>query len=744
MLRNLLVDNKQKPTTVDERLTPIIFARVRTTQHNHPKVKTLRCLLDSGSSATIIKKKFTKNLLKYRSTPTIWKTSAGDFKTTNKVELSMVFPELHSRRIINHKTHITPLEMGYDMIIGRDLLESLGIDIKFSSNTVKWDHAEIPMKPQTGTLQNSYYIADSAHVTKEMKRLTSILDAKYAPANLNKVVKDSKHLKSKEQRQLLQLLKKHQKLFDGTLGRWKGKPYHIHLKKDAEPFAARRPYPIPKVHQAALNKEVARLCELGVLKKVNRSQWSAPSFVIPKKDGSVRFISDFRELNKRIKRFPYPIPKIQDLLLQLEGFKWATTLDLNMGYYHIELDLTSKALCTIVLPTGKYEYQKLPMGLCNSPDIFQEKMFDLFQDLEYVKAYIDDLLITSHDSFEDHLHKLDLVFQRLSKAGLKVNATKSSFGAHSVEYLGYYITREGIMPQPKKIKAIMNMAPPKTRKQLRRFIGLVNFYRDMTKKRSHLLAPMTALLSKKVHYVWTEVHQKAFDQLKRVLSQQTVLAYPNFSKPFEIHTDASDTQLGAVISQDSKPIAFYSRKLNSAQQKYTTTERELLSIVETLKEFRNILLGQKLIVHTDHKNLTYKNFNSDRVMRWRLILEEYGPEFHYIPGEKNTVADALSRLDIIPESEAISDEQLAVHYQELMATVSEEIDDDLSMPVSYENIKSHQSKDKSLHTKLQSKSTYHLKKFHGGGQSIKLICHNDKIVIPDSLKMQVLTWYHNI
>ena len=149
--------------------------------------------------------------------------------------------------------------------------------------------------------------------------------------------------------------------------------------------------------------EVERLCETGVLRKVNRSEWAAPTFIIPKKDGSVRFISDFRELNKRIKRKPYPIPKIQDMLLNLDGFKYATSLDLNMGYYHIELSPQSKQLCTIVLPWGKYEYQRLPMGLCNSPDIFQEKMGTLMQDLEYVRAYIDDLLVLTSGDLKDHL-----------------------------------------------------------------------------------------------------------------------------------------------------------------------------------------------------------------------------------------------------------------------------------------------------------------------------------------------------
>ena len=132
--------------------------------------------------------------------------------------------------------------------------------------------------------------------------------------------------------------------------------------------------------------------------------------------------------------------------------------------------------------------------------------------------------------------------------------------------------------------------------------------------------------------------------MKKLIAKETLLTYPNFNKTFDIHTDASKVQLGACISQEGKPIAFYSRKLNPAHTRYTTTERELLSIVETLKEFRNILLGQQIIVHTDHANLTYKIFNSDRVMRWRLFIEEYSPDLRYIKGENNVVADALSRL----------------------------------------------------------------------------------------------------
>ena len=182
---------------------------------------------------------------------------------------------------------------------------------------------------------------------------------------------------------------------------------------------------------------------------------------------------------------------------------------------------------------------------------------------------------------------------------------------------------------PKKVEAILNLAPPTNKKELRSFLGVVNYYRDMWIRRSDILAPLSKLLSKDVKWQWTSVEQTAFTTLKRVVSREVLLAHPDFTKPFEIHTDASKYQLGAVISQDAKPLAFYSRKLNDAQLNYTTTERELLAIVETLKEFRTLLLGQRIVVYTDHKNLTYKVFNTERVMRWRLIAEEFGAELRF-------------------------------------------------------------------------------------------------------------------
>lgn len=159
-----------------------------------------------------------------------------------------------------------------------------------------------------------------------------------------------------------------------------------------------------------------------------------------------------------------------------------------MGYYHIKLDADAQKLCTIVFPWGKYKYKRLPMGIKIAPDVFQNVMSKLVQDMEYVKTYLDDLLILTNSSFKDHLLKLEMVLARLSTAGMRVNISKSKFFAEQIEYLGYWITRQGIQPMRNKVEAILNIKAPKTRKELRQFIGIVNYYRDMWFRRSELLA----------------------------------------------------------------------------------------------------------------------------------------------------------------------------------------------------------------------------------------------------------------
>ena len=253
------------------------------------------------------------------------------------------------------------------------------------------------------------------------------------------------------------------------------------------------------------------------------------------------------------------------------------------------------------------------MGLNGSPDIFQAIINDIMGDLPNVRAYLDDILVTTAGSFEDHLKHVELVLQSLTDSGFAVNLrSKSSFAVTEIDYLGSWITCCSIQPQPKKVvEAIMRLTPPTTKRQLRHFLGMINYYHDMWHHRSHILAPHTVMCSAKSKFVWGDKEQKAFKDLNAILCQETLLAYPDFSKDFHVYTDSSDYQLGAVIMQDDPPWAFYNRELNSAQKCYTTGKQELLSIVETPKEFKNILLGQNQIVHTGHKNLLYQKMSTN-------------------------------------------------------------------------------------------------------------------------------------
>ncbi len=208
------------------------------------------------------------------------------------------------------------------------------------------------------------------------------------------------------------------------------------------------------------------------------------------------------------------------------------------------------------------------MGVAGSPDIFQEKMTSLMSDLEYVRAYIDDLLIFSKDSFKDHLTKVEKV-KEMHKAGLKVSCTKSTFGVDECKYLGYVLTRQGIKPQSKKIKSILAINPHQNVKELRSFLSIVQYYRDLWGKRSEMLAPLTDLIAKcgetkatkdtdtkKSPWHWYESHQKAFDDVKKIVGLSVILSYPDYLQPFSIYTDASTRQLGAVFVQNIRPIVF--------------------------------------------------------------------------------------------------------------------------------------------------------------------------------------------
>ena len=709
------------------------------------KTKTfLRALVDSGSTKTHANIDRIPKWIRDQSTqPNDGHSSfvgwGAEFRVERKVKLPFILTQFAPNRKVHHEIYLSKTkansESAPDMILGRDLIRKLRLDLNFKEDVplIVWEDIGVPMVKRgywtRERLKETFLVQDNPTLQTAEENFEnkspSMLAADYTKTNISELIPI--HLNHAERRQLYHVLRRFSKLFSGKLGRFPGKPIHLELTDpNAKPYHG-KPYQVPRSLYATLKAEVDRLCSIGVLRKVNSSEWAAQGFAVPKANGQIRFVTDFRFLNKYLRRFPFPLPSIQEIMRTVDGLTYVSVLDLNMGFWHLELDEPSQRLATIILPWGKYCYQRLAMGLSVSPDIYQERMAAIFADMENVIVFIDDIAILTKGSYQDHLESLAEVLQRLQDHDLQVNGKKSTFCAQEAEFLGFVLTRAGVKPQPKKVEAVLKLDEPKNVKQVRSFVGMVNYYKDHIPKRSELLHPLTSLTKKGARFKWTAECQHSFNTLKQLLAKRVVLAYPDFTKPFEIYTDASTKQIGAVIQQNGNPLAFYSRKLTDPQTRYTVIELELLAIVETLQEYRTILLGHPIKIYTDHKNLTFANFTTDRVRRWRLIVEEYGPEIIYFPGNKNIVADFLSRHPI--QAAPINETNF---FDELY-----EADNNDSFPLDFETIAQAQQADP-LCRRAASQPGYQTRIVG----RVSLVYFHDKIVVPTNLQPRILEWYH--
>jgi transposase InsO family protein len=328
-----------------------------------------------------------------------------------------------------------------------------------------------------------------------------------------------------------------------------------------------------------------------------------------------------------------------------------------MQYWCFELDDESKELTTTYGPdVSLYHYNVLPMGVCVSPYAAQAEMERILNGLDCV-VYLDDIGIWSNDSYEEHMAIVTKILERLAKNNLKTNPLKCEWAVKKTDFLGYIMTPTSVKPMPNKVEALLRMSPPKNKKQLRSFIGGINFYNSMWPRRTHVMTPLTEMTGD-VPFRWTRECQWAFVEIKAVLASDCMNRYADLTKPFTIVCDASDYQLGSCILQDGYPIAYWSKTLSPAQKHYTTTEKELLAIVLTLKEYRVMLLGGDLKIYTDHKNLIFRTLSLERVLRWRMYMEQFYYTLEYLEGEKNVLADCFSRLPRMDNKITVGEKEL--------------------------------------------------------------------------------------
>lgn len=454
-----------------------------------------------------------------------------------------------------------------------------------------------------------------------------------------------------QQEQLLDLLSKYQDVFAPTashLGRT-GEVQHTIDTGDAPPIRL-RPYRTSPGQREEIDTQIADMLSQNIIQE-SVSPWAAPVVLVKKKDGTTRFCVDYRKLNEITKKDSYPLPRIDDTLDALQGSQIFSTLDLRSGYWQIELHPTAKEKSAFITHKGLYEFTVLPFGLCNSPSTFQRLMEHVLRGLNWKTCliYIDDIIIYSR-SFEEHLQHLEDVFLRLRQANVKLKPSKCFFARNSVEYLGHVVSKDGIQPNPDKIRAVTGFPVPKNTKGVRSFLGLANYYRRFIKGFASIAAPLNNLLRKNVRFKWDTNCQQSFDALKQALVTAPILAFPDFTRPFDLYVDASLDGIGMTLGQTQNgkevAIAYAGRDLTPAERNYSATEREALAVVAGIKKFQSYLYGRHFNVYTDHNALKWLMSVKDptgRLARWSLLLQQFDFTIHHRSGKSNGNADALSR-----------------------------------------------------------------------------------------------------
>lgn len=383
--------------------------------------------------------------------------------------------------------------------------------------------------------------------------------------------------------------------------------------------------------------------------------------LVKKKDGSVRFCIDYRALNAVTVKDVYPLPRVDETLQALHGATRFTSLDLHAGYWQLGVAEEDKPKTAFTTRRGLFQFCRMPFGLCNALSTFQRLINCVLRGLTWVccLVYLDDVIIFTSGSVAKHVVELAVELERLAEAGLSLKATKCSFAATSMEYLGHDLTPEGIKPTSRLVKAIIDFPTPRNDVEVRRFVALAGYYRRFMPDFGSRMAPLTSLLRKTSVWRWGQEQDEAFLWAKAKLSVKPVLIYPDYTLPFKLTTDASKTGLGAVLSQDQgqgdQPVAFASKVNSPTVAKYSISELECLAVVWAVKQFRPHIYGRKFTIVTDHVALRWLMTAKEpagRLHRWALTLQEYDFEIQYRPGRENHVADALSRG---PAAEAADD-----------------------------------------------------------------------------------------
>lgn len=547
------------------------------------------------------------------------------------------------------------------------------------------------------------------------------------------------------------ILNEYKNIFNGT-GIISNFEYDMKLKENAKgSIASCRKVPVALIE--SLKSELNKMEKCGIIERVNEpSEWVNPLVITQKKDGKIRICLDPTELNKNILRQHHVIPSFDELCARMPNAKIFSTLDADRGFWQIKLSEKSSKYVTFITPFGRFKFNVMPFGISSATEIFQSCFDEIFCDLEGVIILVDDILVWGSTPQEND-GRLKKVLERAYERNVRFNLNKCQFKKSKVKYIGHVFTDKGIKVDNDRIKAIVEMDKPNNKDELLTFLGMIAYVGRFVPNLSEVSSTLRNLTKKDSVWLWDANADKAFLDLKNLLINSPTLKYFDVNKPVVLSVDASQHGLGAVILQDSLPVAYASRALTNTEIRYAQIEKEALAIVFACNKFHQYIFGKKVLVESDHKPLEplFKRPIDQcpaRIQRMRLATQKYDIEVKYKPGKELLLADALSRKFLKNEKEnfdfeieqhvhtLINNFPISIEKKELFQKETEN-DDEMQTLIKY--INEGWPKDKKNICGI-------VKPYYGIANELSiidgLIFKSDKLVVPKNLRSEMLNLIH--
>ena len=471
-------------------------------------------------------------------------------------------------------------------------------------------------------------------------------------------------------------------IFNGDVGTFPGS-VRLTLKPDAEPIL-RPPKRLPIELKEPVKLELDRLVDIGVLAPVDEpTDWVNQMAIATKKDGSLRICIDPRSLNLALKREHYQLPVLDDILPHLAKAKVFSKVDLSHGYWHCVLEEESSLLTTFSTPFGRYRWTRLPFGLSASSEIFQKRLIQALEGLVGVACIADDILIygvgdTLDEATQDHDKNLSMLLERCCQKSIKLNRDKVVLRVQQIDFMGHLLTAQGLKPDPNKVEAILKLETPETKEDIERLNGTVNYLAKFLPRLSQVMEPLRRLTQSGVEWYWGNVEDKAFNEVKQLVTQAPILAYYCPEKELVIQCDASGLGLGAVLMQEGRPLAYASRALTDPETRYATIEKEMLAIVFALEKWHQFVYGRHVVIRTDHKpleSIAKKPLDRAPKRLQGMLLRSlaYDIDVQYTPGHTQHLADMMSRSFLPAHGQVASSEFETVNAVQFLPMRQERI-----------------------------------------------------------------------